>query len=55
LLLKTPQIGRPGRVAGARELVIGGTVQIVPYRLHSEDLQILRVYHSARLWPESFE
>ena len=55
LLLKTPQIGCPGRVAGTRELVIAGTVYIVPYRVHGEDLQILRVYHSARLWSESFE
>jgi len=55
VLLETPQIGRPGRVAGTRELVIFGTPYIVPYRIGSETLQILRVYHSSRFWPESFE
>ncbi len=55
LLLQTPQIGRPGRVAGTRELVIAATAYIVPYRVHGEKLQILRVHHSARIWPKSFE
>jgi addiction module RelE/StbE family toxin len=55
VLLEKPQIGRPGRVTGTRELVIAGTPYIVPYRIGSETLQILRVYHSSRFWPESFE
>jgi toxin ParE1/3/4 len=54
-LLETPQIGQPGRVAGTRELVITGTPYIVPYRISGESLQILRVYYTSRLWPESFE
>lgn len=54
-LLETPQIGRPGRVAGTRELVIAGTSYIAPYRVRGEALQILRVYHTARQWPESFD
>jgi toxin ParE1/3/4 len=55
LLLKTPQIGRPGRVADTRELVIAGTSYIVPYRVAGANLQVLRIYHSARIWPECFE
>ena len=47
-------MGRPGRVPGTRELVIPGTPYIVPYRVQGEAIQILRVYHSARRWPESF-
>jgi len=54
-LLETPQIGRPGRVAGTRELVIAGTSYIVPYRVRGEVLQILRIYHTAQQWPESFD
>jgi toxin ParE1/3/4 len=49
-----PQIGRPGRVAGTRELVVPKTPFIVPYRLQEHVIQILRVYHGARRWPEGF-
>lgn len=48
-LLETPQIGRPGRVPGTREVVIPGASYIVPYRISDQTLQILRVYHSSRL------
>jgi toxin ParE1/3/4 len=33
LLAENPKLGRPGRVPGTRELVIGDTPYIVPYRL----------------------
>jgi toxin ParE1/3/4 len=46
-----PQIGRPGRVPGTRELVVGGTPYIVPYRVRFADIVILRVLHGARRWP----
>jgi len=54
LLPDNPQMGRPGRVSGTRELVIPKTPFIVPYRLQRNIIQILRVYHGARRWPESF-
>jgi len=54
LLPENPQMGRPGRVPGTRELVIPKTPFIVPYRLESDVIQILRVYHEARRWPEGF-
>jgi toxin ParE1/3/4 len=54
LLPYNPQMGRPGRVPGTRELVIPKTPFIVPYRLHRNVIQIIRVYHGARRWPESF-
>lgn len=50
----SPEMGRPGRVPGTRELVITGTPFIVPYRVRGQTIQILRVYHGARRWPESF-
>jgi toxin ParE1/3/4 len=53
LLPDNPQMGRPGRVPGTRELVIPKTPFIVPYRLQRNVIQILRVYHGASRWPES--
>jgi toxin ParE1/3/4 len=47
-----PHMGRPGRVNGTRELVITNTAYIVPYRVQSGAIQVLRVYHGARRWPE---
>lgn len=49
-----PESGRVGRVAGTRELVISNTPFVVPYRLGDEHIDILRVYHAARMWPEQF-
>jgi len=54
LLPDNPHIGRPGRVPGTRELVIPRTPYIVPYRMQGASIQILRVYHGARRWPNSF-
>ena len=54
LLPDNPHMGRPGRVPGTRELVIPGTPYVVPYRVQGAAIQILRVYHGARRWPESF-
>lgn len=55
LLKEHPQIGRPGRVAGTRELVISNTPFIAPYRVVSDEIQILRVIHGARNWPVNFD
>lgn len=54
LLPENPGIGRLGRVSGTRELVIGGTPFIVPYRAVGGDIHVLRVYHAARKWPDRF-
>ena len=54
LLPNNPHIGRPGRVPGTRELVIPQTPYIVPYRVQRDVIQILRVYHGARRWPDNF-
>lgn len=54
LLPGNPHIGRPGRVSGTRELVIPQTPYIVPYRVKASTIQVLRVYHGARRWPEGF-
>ena len=49
-----PAIGRPGRVAGTRELVVTGTPYIVPYRVRAECIEVIRVLHGSRRWPTSF-
>jgi toxin ParE1/3/4 len=49
-----PEIGRIGRVSGTRELVISNTPFVIPYRARVEDIDILRVYHAARMWPEQY-
>ena len=54
ILSDHPAMGRPGRVTGTRELVISGTYYIVPYRVKTDEVQILRVLHAARKWPEKF-
>lgn len=46
-----PAIGRPGRLLGTRELVIGGLPYIVPYRVREKDIEVLRVLHTSRRWP----
>jgi toxin ParE1/3/4 len=47
-----PESGRPGRVAGTRELVVPGLPYILPCRLREDRVEILRVLHTARRWPE---
>ncbi|MGB2643593.1 MAG: type II toxin-antitoxin system RelE/ParE family toxin [Candidatus Acidiferrum sp.] len=54
LLRKNPAIGRPGRVPGTRELIVPNTPYIVPYRVRADTLEILRVFHAARKWPDKF-
>lgn len=54
LLSDQPNAGRPGRVHGTRELVIADTPFILPYRVVRNTVQILRVLHGARRWPEQF-
>jgi toxin ParE1/3/4 len=48
----SPEIGRPGRVSNTRELVISNTPFVVPYRIRNQRIDILRDYHSSRMWSE---
>jgi toxin ParE1/3/4 len=52
LLSENPKLGAPGRVPGTRELVIPKTAYVVPYRVRGSTIEIVRVYHSSRRWPE---
>lgn len=47
-------LGRPGRISGTRELVVTKFPYILPYRVRNNAVEILRVFHTARKWPEIF-
>jgi toxin ParE1/3/4 len=51
-LTRNPQMGRSGRVAGSRELVIAPYV--IAYRSRKSAIEILGIIHGARRWPDSF-
>ena len=50
-----PASGRPGRVLGTRELVVPDTPYILPYRVRGQIVEVMRVLHGSRKWPESFK
>lgn len=53
LLSEHPAVGRPGRVAGTRELVVPQTPYIIPYRVRGQTLAIIGVFHQRQRWPDS--
>jgi toxin ParE1/3/4 len=52
LLQTQPEMGRPGRVVGTRELVIPDTPYIIPYRIRNERLELIAVFHGRQRWPK---
>lgn len=50
-LAEHPEIGRPGRVRGTRELVITRTPFIAAYRVKQEAVTVLAVLHGRQRWP----
>ena len=51
LLQTNPEIGRPGRVVGTRELVVPDTPYIIPYRVRRGRLELIAVFHGRQKWP----
>ncbi len=56
VLIEHPQMGRPGRKKGTRELVISRTPFIVVYRVkgkgkQKQRIELLRVLHGSQKWP----
>jgi len=49
-----PYGGRIGRIEGTREAVVPRTPYIIVYRVAAQRVEILGIWHGARLWPESF-
>ena len=52
ILINQPAIGRVGRIADTRELVISQYPYIVAYREQRDEVHILAVVHTSRRWPE---
>ena len=52
-LVSQPQMGRPGRVSGTRELIVHPRY-ILAYRVRGAVIELLAFRHSARLWPGRF-
>lgn len=53
-LLEHPQLYRPGRVAGTREMVVRSNYLVV-YTEDARAVSILRVLHAAQQWPPAQE
>jgi toxin ParE1/3/4 len=51
ILLQHPEIGRPGRRKGTRELVISRTHFVVIYRIKAKRIDIVRMLHTSQAWP----
>ncbi len=47
-----PGAGKPGRMAGTREWMVTGTPYALMYRVLPDRIQILRVMHGRRLFPD---
>lgn len=50
-LLAFPESGRPGRIAGTRELIITSTPYVAAYLVMDGTVRILRILHGAQQWP----
>jgi addiction module RelE/StbE family toxin len=49
-----PDIGRQGRVANTRELILPDLPYVLPYEVcrDTEEVYVLTVFHTDRKWPE---
>ena len=47
-----PFMGRPGRLTATRELIVPKLPYVIRYRVKLETVEILRIHHTARRWPE---
>ena len=50
-LRETPRMGRPGRVAGTRELIVRHTAYIAVYEVTDQGIAVVRVIHGRQNWP----
>lgn len=51
ILLQHPEMGRPGRKKGTRELVISRTPFVAVYRINGTRIEVIRLLHSSQQYP----
>ncbi|MDP6429619.1 MAG: type II toxin-antitoxin system RelE/ParE family toxin [Rhodospirillales bacterium] len=51
LLADFPQMGRPGRLDGTRELILPEISIVIPYRVTRNRLEIVTVQRAEQKWP----
>jgi len=51
ILLTMPNIGRAGKIFGTREIVLQDFPYLVVYRVRKKYIQILRIFHQSRKYP----
>ncbi len=49
-----PYAGRPADVSDIREMSVPGLPYLIPYRVAQDRIELLRVFHTAQLRPESW-
>ena len=49
-----PALGRIGRIAGTRELIITPLPYLIPYRVTPDSIEIITILHGAQRWPLEF-
>jgi toxin ParE1/3/4 len=53
-LADLPNLGRPGRVSGTRELIVPDTPYVIPYRVRGGSLEVIAVFPGRQQWPKRF-
>jgi toxin ParE1/3/4 len=51
-LTQFPFMGKAGRVEGTRELLIANTPYFVVYRVKGKTIEIVRIFHASRRYPD---
>lgn len=51
-LVEHPDLGRPGRIDGTRELIVHRSYALI-YDIADSQVRVLRVLHTARQWPSA--
>ena len=54
-LAEYPLSGRQGRIAGTREILVRTLPYLLVYRNSPQSVEIARVFHTSKLFPESLE
>jgi len=54
-LSRFPETGRPGQMAGTRELIVHGLPYFIVYRVTATHAEIIRVLHTSRDWPPGMQ